>query len=151
YRDAQRQPLSEPEARSAVQVPWPPAPGRRVRPSVTTRTMSFIPSLPPQAIDGDQAADCFTFYLAPDLLLATVHTVICGATGILVWVRREGHAERVTPSVHPALLVRGAYEAPQAEHIALVPHLPTCDPLRHHIALVLQAQRDANSVAGHLY
>jgi AraC family transcriptional regulator len=113
--------------------------------------MCLIPALPPQPSDGDKAAACFTFYLAPRLLLAAISDVRCGATGVLVWVRQAGHAECVTPAVRPVLIVRLAYEALQGDYVELVPHLPTCDPLRQHIALVLQARSKADDLAGQLY
>jgi AraC family transcriptional regulator len=49
------------------------------------------------------------------------------------------------------LIVRVAYEALQVDHVELVPHLSTCDPLRQHIALVLQAQSKADGIASQLY
>jgi AraC-like DNA-binding protein len=53
--------------------------------------------------------------------------------------------------VHRALLVHTVYEALQVEYMELVLHLPLHDPLHRHIALVLQAERDAEGEAGHLY
>jgi len=68
-----------------------------------------------------------------------------------MWVHREEDVHGLTSAVHPVMHVNTAYEAPQADHIELVPHLPARDPLLHHIALVLRATSIADSVAGRLY
>jgi AraC family transcriptional regulator len=90
-------------------------------------------------------------YLDPGLLLATVYDMIPGATGELLWVPWQKEIESPTPVVHPALLVHTVYESLQVEYAELVLHLPIRDPLHRHIALVLQAESEAEGVAGHLY
>jgi AraC family transcriptional regulator len=92
-----------------------------------------------------------TFYLDPGLLLPTVHDVIPGATGTLMWVHGKRDATCITAPVHPALLVHTAYESFHMHYVELVPHLPRHDPLLHHMALILQAAVDAEDVAGGLY
>ena len=47
--------------------------------------------------------------------------------------------------------MHAAYESLHVHYAELVPHLPGHDPLRHHMALVLQAAVEAEGVAGCLY
>jgi len=91
------------------------------------------------------------FYLDPKLLLPTVHNVISGATGTLMWVHGQRDETSIIPTMHPALLVHASYESLQVHYAELVPHLPRHDPLLHHMALVLQAAVEAEGVAGCLY
>jgi AraC family transcriptional regulator len=115
------------------------------------RPFCFSPAPPPHAIDYTQEATYFTFYLDPGLLLATVHNMVLGTTGVLVWVHREASGEGSPPAVHPVLRVHATYEAPHAEHVALVPHLHAHDPLRQHIVAVLRAASEAADMAGRLF
>jgi len=92
-----------------------------------------------------------TFYLDPGLLQPTIHNVIPGATGTLMWVQGQGDETSITPTVHPALLVQAAYASLHVHYAELVPHLPRHDPLLHHMALVLRAAVEAEGVAGCLY
>jgi len=91
------------------------------------------------------------FYLDPKLLLPTVHNVISGATGTLMWVHGQRDETSIIPTMHPALLVHASYESLQVHYAELVPHLPRHDPLLHHMALVLQAAVEAEGMAGCLY
>src|SRR5262249_16278242 len=136
-QDAWRQRPSEHGNRLVFQDEGHPAPERQALP-VMSRPLYLIPAPPPYPIDCDKATACLTFYLDLRLHLATVHGLHCGATGVLMWVRREEDVHGLTPAVHPVMRVNTAYEAPQADHIELVPHLPARDPLLHHIALVLR-------------
>ena len=111
--------------------------------------LDLLPAPPAPAIDRALAA-ALTLYLDAGLLRASVHTVIPGATGHLLWVPSQQKIE--LPSVvHPALLVHTLYEALPVHYSELALHLPMHDPLHRHIALVLQAESDAEDVAGHLY
>jgi AraC family transcriptional regulator len=112
--------------------------------------LDLLPAPPAPAIDRAMAA-ALTFYLDAGLLLASVHTVIPGATGQLLWVSSQKRIESPPSLVHPALLVHTVYESLQVEYTELVLHLPIYDPLYRHIALVLQAEREAEGGAGHLY
>jgi len=68
-----------------------------------------LPAPPAPAMDRALAA-ALTLYLDAGLLRASVHTVIPGATGHLLWVPSQQKIE--FPSVvHPALLVHTLYEA----------------------------------------
>ena len=136
----------------AVWLRPPPATDSRASPVVPTWPMSLLP-LPPPAltIDWTKEAASLSLYLDPGLLLATVYDMIPGATGELLWVPWQKEIESPTPVVHPALLVHTVYESLQVEYAELVLHLPIRDPLHRHIALVLQAESEAEGVAGHLY
>jgi AraC-like DNA-binding protein len=151
YQDVELEDVSEYSERSAVPVQNQPIPGHRARAPMAPRMTGLMSSIAPAVINGDQEAACFTFALDPRLLMGTVHDVVAGATGILVWGCQDGHAVCLTPAVHPALFVYTAYEPLHGERIELVSHLLVHDPLRHHIALVLQATSDADSVEGRLY
>ena len=107
------------------------------------------PAPPAPAIDRALAA-ALTLYLDAGLLRASVHPVIPGATGHLLWVP--------SPAKNRAPL-RGASRTARAYALRSAPcallelalHLPMHNPLHRHIALVLQAESDAEDVAGHLY
>jgi AraC family transcriptional regulator len=90
-------------------------------------------------------------YLDPGLIQA----IVCGGaprvSGKLMWARREAHDQFITLYVHPVLLVHAVYESSKGDHIEIVPHLRAGDPLLHHITLVLQAEIDAEGLAGRLY
>jgi hypothetical protein len=58
--------------------------------------------------------------------------------------------ESLPLAVHPALLVHAPDESLQADRVTIVPVLKAHDPLRHHMALVLQAALDAEGGAGQL-
>lgn len=92
-----------------------------------------------------------TFSLAPGLLAATVHTLLPGATGELVWLPWREQTASHTPAVHPALLVHAPDASRQAERVTIVPALHAHDPLLHHIALVLRATIEGEGGAGQLY
>jgi AraC family transcriptional regulator len=92
-----------------------------------------------------------TFALAPDLLAATVHTVLPEATGELVWLPWPAQTASPTPAVHPVLLVHTSDAPHQAERATIAPSLHAHDPLRHHIALVLRAAIEGQDVEGQLY
>ena len=111
--------------------------------------LDLLPT-PPAPAMGRALAAALTLYLDAGLLRASVHTVIPGATGHLLWVPSQQKIE--LPSVvHPALLVHTRYEVLPVHYSELALHLPMHDPLHRHIALVLQAESDAEDVAGHLY
>jgi len=129
----------------------PPATDSRASPAVLTGSRGLLPLPPALTSDWDKEAAALSWYLDPGLLLATGYDVIPGATGELLWVPRPHKIEFPTPVVHRALLVHTVYEALQVEYMELVLHLPIHDPLHRHIALVLQAEREAEDRAGHLY
>ena len=128
-----------------------PATDSRASPAVPTGSRDLLPVPPALTSDWDKEAAALSWYLDPGLLLATGYDVIPGATGELLWVPRPHKIELPTPVVHRALLVHTVYEALQVEYMELVLHLPLHDPLHRHIALVLQAERDAEGEAGQLY
>ena len=144
-------PVSEPVAHATVPAQWLPATDPRASPAVPTRDICLLPSPLALTIDWVTEAACLTFYLDPQLLLPTVHNMVPGATGTLMWVHGKKDETCITPPVHPTLLVHTAYESLQMQYIELVPHLPRHDPLLHHMALVLQAAVEAEDVAGCLY
>src|SRR2546425_12832937 len=133
YRDVGLQDIAEQSKPSCLQAQGQPTPGHRAPLPVTPRPLCLVPSAPPHAIDCDTAAACLTFYLDTGLLLAPVSDMIRRATGVLVWVLREGYVEDITAAVHPMLLVQ-VTTTPSPAHVELVPHLCTHDPLRHHSA-----------------
>jgi AraC family transcriptional regulator len=55
------------------------------------------------------------------------------------------------PSVHPTLHVQMAFTTRPATWVELVPHLPGYDPLLTHMALALEAEVEAESMADRLY
>jgi AraC-like DNA-binding protein len=136
---------------SSFQAKGPPAPGHRARPYWTTGEICLVPALCPQAIEWEKVAALVTFDLDPVLLADTAHAVIPGATGELVWVHWQERLESLPLAVHPALLVHAPDESLQADRVTIVPSLKAHDPLRHHMALVLQAALDAEGGAGQLY
>ena len=125
-----------------------PAAGRVGR-STDLGRLDLLPVPPTPAMERVRAA-ALTLYLDAGLLLAPVHAVLPGATGHLRWV--PSPPQVALPSVvHPVLLVHTRDEALHVPYSALVLHLPMYDPLHRHIALVLEAERDATDVAGQLY
>jgi len=117
----------------------------------TTGEIGFVPGLSPQTIKWEQAAALTTFSLAPVLLADTVHAVLSGASGELVWVHWPAQPKSLLPALRPVLLVHTLHEALQAERLTIVPYFTAPDPLLHHIALVLQVALEAESVAEQLY
>jgi AraC family transcriptional regulator len=92
-----------------------------------------------------------TVYVALECLVAPMNAVVPDATGALVWVHEGAYGACHPPVVHSALLVQTVSTTCQGACVELVPHLPVDDPLRHHMALVLQTAFDAEGVAGRLY
>jgi hypothetical protein len=109
-----------------------------------------MPSSPPQALDWAREAQGLTVYVDPGLLLVPVCDGVPSATGELLWIRREGYAQRITLYGHPVLLIHAASASAKKDRIEMVPHLRAGDPLLHHIRLVLQAEIDADDLAGRL-
>jgi AraC-like DNA-binding protein len=128
-----------------------PATDPRTSPYWTTGEIGLVPGVSPQAVEWEQEAARATFSLAPVLLADTVHAVLSGATGELVWVPWPEQRPSPIPAVYPMLLVHTLHEALQAERLTIVPYLPVPDPLLQHIVLVLQAALEGGSVAGQLY
>jgi AraC family transcriptional regulator len=136
---------------ASVQAQRQTATGRQANPALMAGHRCPLASSPPQALDWAREAEGMTFALALGLLLTTAGDVTLGATGELVWARRGGPAQPITLYTHPMLLVHAPHESLQVDCVELVPHLPAGDPLLHHITLVLQAEIDAEGVAGRLY
>lgn len=109
------------------------------------------PGFPTPAIEWATRAAPMTLYLAPMLLANAAHAVISGVSGILVWLNREGEEASLTSAAHPALLVQTAFASLQRGYVELVLHIPTDDPLRHHIDLVLRVTYAAEGGANRLY
>jgi AraC-like DNA-binding protein len=151
YRDVGVTPCSAQVPPSFFQATGAPATEPDVSPYWTTGEIGFGPGLSPQAIKWEQAAALATFSLAPVLLADTVHAVLSGASGELVWVRGPAQPKSLLPAVRPVLLVHTLHEALQAERLTVVPYFTAPDPLLRHIALVLQVALEAESVAEHLY
>jgi AraC family transcriptional regulator len=103
------------------------------------------------ATDGVRAATTVTFYLAPVLLIGASHGMSPRVTGALVWVRREGHAVSLPPTVSPAVVVHAVSAESPTEYVELVPHFHASDPLLHHIGIVLQVAANMASPANQLY
>src|SRR5437660_10268163 len=95
-RSVEFTPAPEPVAHAAVPPQWPPAPDPRASPAVPTRASCLLPSSPVLAIDWVTEAASLTFYLDPGLLLPTVHDVIPGATGTLMWVHGQRDETSIT-------------------------------------------------------
>lgn len=119
--------------------------------SAPAEAMSQMLTPASAAIDWTREATTVTFYLAPVLLIGFSHGVSPRVTGALVWVRREGHAVSLPPTVSPAVVVYAVSAEIPTEYVELVPHFHASDPLLHHIGLVLQVAVDAASPASHLY
>jgi AraC-like DNA-binding protein len=141
--------VSEPIVCAAWLEP-PRATGRQASAAVAIQPECLLPTSPAPTIDWAKEAARLTLYLDPALLLAPLHNRLPGASGILMWVHGKGDGECITPAVHPSLLVYTTYASLQ-ECAELVLHLPINDPLRCHIALVLQAAVEAEGEAGQLY
>ncbi len=133
------------------QAKGPPATESCARPYWTTGEIGLVPGVSPQVIAWEQEAARTAFSLAPILLTDTVHAVLSGATGELVWVPWPEQTKSSIPAVYPVLLVHTLHEALQAERLTIVPYFTAPDPLLHHIVLVLQAALEGESVAGQLY
>jgi AraC-like DNA-binding protein len=133
------------------QAKGPPATAPHVRPYWTTGEIGLVPGLSPRAVAWEQAATYVTFSLAPTLLADPVQAVLFGATGELVWVAWPGQPPAPSRAVRPVLRVRTLHEALQAERLTIAPYFPAPDPLLRHMALVLQAALEGESVAGQLY
>ena len=144
-----RTPVSQPVAPAAWLAP-PLAIGPRASPAVPMRPLDLLLSPPAPAIDWATEAAALSVYLHPGLLTASVHDMLPGATGELIWVPWQ-HTTAFPLAVHPALLVHTAAAPLQAECVELVLCLPIHDLLHQHIALVLQATTEAEDVAGQLY
>jgi len=150
-RDVGATPCSAQGQPSFFQAKGLPATEPGASPYWTTGEIGFVPGLSPQALAWEQAAARATFSLAPVLLADTVHAVLSGTTGDLVWVPGLEQTQSLSPAVRPLLLVHTLHEALQAERLTIVPYFPAPDPLLHHIALVLQAALAAENIAGQLY
>src|SRR5262249_30276157 len=124
---------------------------RRASPPMPMGHLRLAPALPtPESAWATEAAG-LTFYLHPDLLLASLYDGVPAATGILILVDRERQVAGITSSMHPALLVQTASASLSVACVELVPHLSVDDPLLHHMGLVLQAAIAVEGIAGQLY
>src|SRR3954463_27070 len=150
YRDIGATPGSVQGQPSFFQAKGPPATEPGAGPSWTTSEIDFTSGLSPQAMAWEQAAALTTFSLAPVLLTDTVHAVLSGASGELVWVPGPTQTKSLIPAVRPMLLVHTLHEALQAERLTVVPYFTAPDPLLRNIALVLQTAFAAEGVAEHL-
>src|SRR5216684_801591 len=151
YRDVGSHTFSAQVQPSFFQAKGPPATEPGASPYWTMGEIGLVPGLSPQAIEWEQAAALATFSLAPVLLADTVHAVLAGASGELVWVPWPEQTKSLIPAVRPVLLVHTLHEALQTERLTIVPYFPAPDPFLHHIALVLQAALEGESVAVQLY
>src|SRR5205823_2876078 len=151
YQDGALEDVAAQHTCAAVPASCHPTLGHRAQVPLAPQRPGRLASLAPAVSNGDTEAACFPFAFDPGLLMSTVHDVLAGATGLLMWGCQDGHAVGLTPAVYPVLLVYTAAEPRTGECIELMSHLPAHDPLRHHIALVLQAMCDAESAEGRLY
>jgi AraC-like DNA-binding protein len=119
-------PLSAPEAHVAVPAQEQPGLERRASPPMTTWPLGLIPASP-TAVDWATEAAGMIFYLHPDLLLASLHSGVPAATGVLLWVYTE------TTLPLSEIGQRIGY-ADQSHFTAL---------FRKHVATTPQAYRDA--------
>ena len=142
--------FSEPAQHSSFQATGPPATKHHTD-YWTTKEIGRTPGLSSQIIEWEQEAALATFSLDRVFLVDLAHAGLPGTSGELVWVPWPEQPESFPLSVYPTLLVHTLYETLQAERVILAPTLPAHDPLRHHIALVLQAALDGKDVAGQLY
>jgi AraC-like DNA-binding protein len=136
---------------SFFQANGPPTTELYARPYWTTDKIDLVPGVSPQAIAWEEEAARATFSLAPVLLTDTVHAVLSGATGELVWVPWPEQTKSPMSAVRPVLLVHTLHEALQAERLTIVPSFTVPDPLLDHIALVLQAALEGESLNRKLY
>jgi AraC-like DNA-binding protein len=118
---------------------------------LASEAMSSVLSPAASEIDWVSKAATVPFYLAPVLMRDTAHGALPMVAGVLVWVRREGHVTSLPPIVSPALLVHAVSLALPTKYVELMPHFHACDPLLHHIALVLRCTSNAESTAERLY
>jgi AraC-like DNA-binding protein len=136
---------------ASVETPCQMATGGHARPSVTRGDRCPIRSSAPQAIDWAREAACLTVALDQGLLLAAAHRAIPGVSGELLWVYQVGQARLIALYMHPMLVVHAADELFQVDRVEMVPHLQPGDPLLHHMTLVLEAEIEAEDLAGRLY
>ena len=127
----------------------PPPALRGILPA--SEEMSSVLSPASSEIDWVTKAATVTFYLAPVLLRDAAPGALPMVTGVLGWVRREGHTVFLPPIVSPALLVHAVSLELPTKYVELMPHFHAGDPLLHHVALVLQATGDADNAAEQLY
>jgi AraC-like DNA-binding protein len=127
------------------------ATGWHAKPSLTVGEMGLTLPSPPQAIDWEREAQRLTVSLDPGLLLTAARGVVPGATGELIWARRDSHDQSITRDVLPLLIIHGANEPLPMERVQVVPHLSAGDPLLSHIGLVLKAVSEAEDLAERLY
>ncbi len=140
----------EPAQHSSFQAMGPPATKHHTD-YWTTKEIGFAPGFSSETLSWEQEATLTTFSLDRVFLMDSARSVPSGTSGELVWVPWLKQPEPFPLAVYPALLVHTLYEALQAERLTLAPILPAHDPLRHHIALVLQAALDGKDAAGQVY
>ena len=88
--------------------------------------------------------------MRPSFLAATRNR-LPGLSSALVWVPQAAQPPSLPGDMRPVLLIQAAATASQTTQVELVLHLDACDPLLHHIALVLQRVGMADREVGRLY
>jgi AraC-like DNA-binding protein len=144
-------PVSSSLTQASFETQCQTATGWQARPSLIVDEMGLTRPSPPQAIDWEREAQRLTVSLTLGLLLTAARQVVPGATGELVWARRERHDQSITRDVLPLLIIHGANEPPPMERVQVVPHLSAGDPLLSHIGLVLKAGSEAEGVTERLF
>jgi len=119
-------------------------------PPMTTRSQGHLTCLTVSPPSWATEAFRMTFYLERRVL-AGAQDALLPATGTLMWVVCEGQGAGSPPAWHPALLVRTAPATCHEAYVELVPHLPSDDPLYHHMELVLQVALAAEDLSEQLY
>jgi AraC family transcriptional regulator len=121
------------------------------RASLNASAVGLSRSSPRHAIDWKREARSLTCHLDSALVVALTHGMAPGAAGHLLWVHRGGYVQSIILYAHPVLLLHAANASRHADHVEIVPHFHSGDPLFHHITLVLKTEIYAHNVTGRLY
>lgn len=125
-----------------------------IHPYLATDEIGLMTSRTLQKIVWGSEATLLTFVLDPSLLADIADKRLSQISGELVWTPchdQHAHSTSFTPAVHPILLVHSVYEACPVRRIEIVPDLKEDDPLRQHVALVLQTTMEGEGMNARFY
>lgn len=104
------------------------------------------------AIGWDTLAARTIFSLPPALLAGHGTTALWKLHGRVVWTRQaKTDSHPGAPMVQPVMVIERAGESAPAEPVCILPGFHPEDPLRHHLALVLQVGCTAAQAPERLY